>query len=101
MYKVSKTYSIVTPESTEHGDYAETGWEFEQRDMDLEETMHEIRELGYFENFQPNSLEQSLYAIEPDSDYRTGEDTYYALHIEASEMEMKILEKELAGRRVL
>lgn len=96
MYQVSKTYSIVTPESAEQGDYAETGFMFEPKEMSLEDVLLEVKDLGYYENFQPQDLSQSLYTTDPEMDYHTGEDTYYGLHINADEVSMQKLNKILA-----
>ncbi len=75
------TYDIVTPESAEQGDYAESGyysrggWKHEDPS---EWTLHEI-----VSQFGRNSLENSgtwLSTIDSDTDYRTGEDTRYSVH---------------------
>jgi len=97
MYKVSKTYDVVTPESAEQGDFSESGFVYEEKSVDLTELLEEIKELGYYENYHPKQKHQSLYG-EPDTDLYTGADTTYALHVRGSKEAMSALDAVLEKR---
>lgn len=86
-YKISVTYSIVTPDSARHGDYSETGYETEEYKGTLKDVLSEVQNtLGYFENLNENSThDQSLYGCDPEIDYATGEETYRAVHISTAD----------------
>jgi hypothetical protein len=75
------TYDVVTPESAEQGDYAESGyysrggWKHEDESS---WTLHEV-----VSQFGRNSLEDNgrwFSSTDSDTDYRTGEDTSYSVH---------------------
>ena len=81
---IGVTYSKVTPESSEHGDYAEEGWEIETEAIDTEDygSIAEavdcaVARYGPFET----SDGETFYSVDADRDYRTGVDTFYAVHI--------------------
>lgn len=97
-YTVSKTYSVVTPESAKDGDYAETGFEWEDKKMTLSDVLSEINELGFYENLQGRGGSESLYGVDSDTDYKTGEETTYALHIDGSKEAMLKLAEKLKGK---
>jgi hypothetical protein len=83
MIIVSKTYEVVTEESAEHGDFAETGFVFEDDRMTLEEVLREIDKDGFCEwsSSDPTILD-CLSTVDPEVNYSTGEQTYYSLHFE-------------------
>jgi len=94
MITIDFTYEIITEESAEHGDHAEHGfmdkgyWKF---------PMDENGECGYDRNvWTQGELKEcvdfaysigivfdgdSLRSVDADTNYATGEDTFYAMHI--------------------
>jgi hypothetical protein len=100
LFSVNKTYDIVTHESASRGDYEETGFEWQDKKMSFNDIQDEIKNhLGYYENLQPNSSHgQSLYGVDPDTDYKTGEETRYAIHIKGAPEDMLKLSNMLKGR---
>lgn len=89
LFQVSKTYDIVTIESASRGDYAESGFVYESTSMTLRELVQELNSIGGLENFQANDISQSLYSIDPDIDYSTGDERNEAIHIKANPRVMK------------
>jgi hypothetical protein len=75
------TYDIVTEDSAADGDVAESGFYSRggwKHDDPSEWTLHEV-----VSQFGRNSLEdggRSFYSVDSDTNYRTGEDTNYAVH---------------------
>lgn len=94
-YTVSKTYGVVTPESAKEGDYSEQGFEWEDKKMTLDDVLSAINELGYYENFQGTGGSESLYGTDAEQDFKTGEETTYALHIDGSKEAMLKLAAKL------
>ena len=95
MITIDFTYYIITPESAEHGDFDSHGfiepgfWKY---------PMDDNGDCGYDERnvWQPGDLSglvnfaqslgigfdgDSLRSVDPDCNYRTGEDTFYSMHI--------------------
>lgn len=79
--KFRVTYDIVTPESASDGESAESGFYSRggwKHDDPSDWTLQEI-----VSQFGRNGLEDggsSFYSIDTDTNYRTGEDTSYAVH---------------------
>lgn len=88
MGKFRVTYDIVTPESAEQGDVAERGfcspggWKHDDvAELSLREALSAagFRSTSrYGAGFEDGG--SSFYTVDPDLDYRTGEDTQYAIH---------------------
>lgn len=74
-FLVSETYALITPESAEHGDYEETGFEFESVEYTFRELYEYIKSEGY--TFEGDSLYVYPYTI----DYATCTDKTTLLHI--------------------
>ena len=78
------TYDIVTPESAEHGDYAETGfyapggWRFEEPDESL--TPGDVLRWAADRGCWFDNGDGSFYCGQPDTDYSDGSETSYAVH---------------------
>ena len=83
-FNVSVTYDVVSPESAEVGDFEETGFEREPEDMTLRDTISLIRNYAPFDSPQVRGTSLTLYQADGDTNYRTGEVTRYAVHVEAS-----------------
>ena len=78
----SITYDIVTPESAENGDYAESGFLVE--DVTFREAMDELRWYrgGYVEaDSFPVHNPRWFTFVAASENYATGEVTSYSLHI--------------------
>ena len=92
MITIDFTYQTVSPESSEQGDYSETGfilpgmWKFPDIDDysrqewnpgDLASIISFAQSLGI------NSGEGCdwLYSVDPDENYQTGESTTYSMHV--------------------
>ena len=75
---VRATYAVVTEESAELGDYAETGWD------DEEGTEYTFRELvDLLQGTEPSSSEPSesnWYSVDDDPDWRDGSQTSHSFH---------------------
>lgn len=104
---ITTTYQIVTPESAEDGDYAEQGWEDEDGESmlpdeyDIEDNITAVDKAVEFLKNKKYTTEPSssdfhvgISYSTPDADhnYSTGEDTYYACHLNGftPEEELKI-----------
>ncbi len=100
LFWVSETYSQVTPESAEHGDFSETGWTDRGSFMTLRELVKRIEDtLGYFESSGFDATSVDLYASDYHTvDYRTGTEEQSCLHIESSLRNMKRLEAVLKSK---
>jgi hypothetical protein len=90
-YIVSKTYKIVTPESAEIGEYADSGFLFEKETMTFEEVVNEIETGGYIEASDsraeraksPAEMPDSLWlSTEASQDPYSGEWESSSLHID-------------------
>lgn len=90
-FKISVTYSQVTPESAAHGDFSECGYIEEPYKASLKDVINKIEsELGYFENFQAGGVYQSLYASDFHTiDYRTATEQQNCVHIQPADRRRK------------
>ena len=89
MITIDFTFQTVTPESAEHGDYDSGGfitpghWKYDS--SDYERNKWKLGDLAGLINFAQSlgivSDGDSLYSIDPEIDYQTGESTTYAMHI--------------------
>lgn len=110
MYKIQYCYSVVSPESAEHGDHAEHGfwdhggWRYpvggcevdpadcidvhepgavpEPSECEtLEDAVREILQVCGYVEVQHLDSEVTCYGVDSDIDFRTGRDTTYSAHI--------------------
>lgn len=76
---ISKTYTITTQESAEHGDFADYGFVFEDVEFTFRELVRELRDY-----FNPSQLPivngHCWVSTYPETDYQSGEETEYSLH---------------------
>lgn len=89
MITIDFTFQTVTPESAEHGDFDSHGfitpgmWKFDVDDY--ERNIWKRGDLAGLVSFAQSlgitSDGDSLYSIDPDIDYTTGESTTYGMHI--------------------
>jgi hypothetical protein len=92
----------VTPESASYGDFAESGFEREPyKTRSIEEVIQELAEIGYFEIGNRGETHLSAYATDWVENYRTGEQTQYAVHISGPAHLMNQLYRVLESRQIL
>lgn len=120
MRRIKKTYEVVTPESAEQGDFAETGWEDEvgaeiaPDEFDLEE--HDGDESAAAVALAVKHIGRCVEASDyprchpghtwytdsdPDRDYEDGSETRYSYHLKGfSADEEHAIYEALTGRAV-
>jgi hypothetical protein len=93
MYKftVSKTFSVVTPESAEHGDYDHHGYIFEDQLYTLKEVLNLLLNEGYYLTYSIPGL--IFEQLDPDIDYSNGNETYKYIHVRGKEQNLKRLKE--------
>lgn len=83
--KYGITYQTITPESAEHGDYDDAGWEVEEQVEDLSEILKIANNYGIYEPSSSRIMGGEWWSsVDPSgtrSYYEKGEETYYSLHI--------------------
>lgn len=77
-FLVSKTYSEVTPESAEDGDFSETGFCWQDQVYSLEDLKHLIKSEGFYRESRGTSWLTTGFST---SCYRTGTQREENLHI--------------------
>ncbi len=97
-FRVSKTYSTVSPESAERGDFCDSGYVYENKACSLHEVLELVADHGCFDNFQDNGIYQDLYQIEREIDYSNAHETSECLHISGPRRAMKILNKYIKAK---
>lgn len=102
----SITYQTVTPESAEHGDYADQGFIVEKESGTLEEIAREAKNrYGIYSNTSSPAVASSWASVDPERDYQSGEETYYNLHVrnvdgsELSEEQIQFINQYLEDYR--
>jgi len=84
-FKYGITYQTITPESAEHGDYEDSGWEVEEQVENLSEILKVANSYGIYEPSSSKIIGGEWWSsIDPSgtrSYYEEGEETYYSLHI--------------------
>lgn len=77
---VNKTYQVVSPESAEFGDFADQGFEYQDKELTLRELVDELD--GYFELSNTYCIDENTWVTsEAEQDYSTGDYTTYSLHL--------------------
>lgn len=103
-FSVSMTYEIITPESAEHGDVEDQGYDYQDKRMSLSDVVREVESHGPYDEIQEMSDSRGallrLYESEGSINYRTGAETRHALHIRGSERAIRRLAQVLASRDV-
>ncbi len=88
MIYISKTFDVVTPESAEQGEFAETGTDIDRMGLTFKELVRELREYSEASTYQCTEADARTYSncpwvtSEGDTNYRTGEVTRYSLHLD-------------------
>jgi len=72
--KIKVTYDIVTPESAEQGDFAETGWENQEGEVfdSVEDAIEWLKREGIDHASSSAFHENIWYTGQEDEDYKTG-----------------------------
>lgn len=86
MIKINKTYQVVTEESASNGDFAEGGFEYEDRVFDtIEDAVKEILTEGFIEPSASQFHDGIWYtSADPVVEYSDGSETTYSFHVTAS-----------------
>lgn len=81
-YSVNMTYQVVTPESAEEGDFADSGFEFKDRKYKyLEELVDGVHDKSWIEWSSSHPQPGDWITSEGEPNYRDGSNTSYGLHI--------------------
>jgi hypothetical protein len=83
-FLVSRCYDVVTPESAKDGDIADSGFVFENQEMDFREVLRELESCARLSAGPIRSPEDcaNVWAYsEPDEDYQTGAERSESVHI--------------------
>lgn len=92
MITVSETYDIITHESAEHGDCAESGFNFQDREFGFKELVEYIQDNGFTETSSyPPGANDWITTGDDDIDYATGDRTRRSLHGDGSKYWTKAL----------
>jgi len=84
MIAVSRTFETVTPESAEEGDFADSGFIYQDRELTFRELVRELQDGGFSEpSCYPIPAGFSPWVSQADSstNYRTGAETRESLHL--------------------
>ncbi len=93
---LSKTYQTTTPESVENGDFAETGFIFENEEYSFTDLINLINNDGYCHTSDYPANSHSWISTEDEvENYATGENIQYSLHFNGPEKQRKYWEKAL------
>ena len=77
-FLVNKTYSEITPESCEAGDFSDTGFDFEDEIYSLSELITLIKREGFYRESRGDRWLTTGFHT---TCYKTATDTEYNLHI--------------------
>jgi hypothetical protein len=74
------TYSIVTPESAEDGDFAESGMLYDSSEATIKDFINEIIDGGYTYPSSSDPQDVRWWSTEPDVDYSTMAEETHSIH---------------------
>lgn len=80
IFTVSKTYEVVTEESSMHGDAEERGFEYEDKQLSFSELMTELSSCTKLSDY-PTVNERTWATSSEDMDMYTGSHTSTSIHI--------------------
>lgn len=93
MNKVKIYYQTITPESAQYGEYSETGDHDVLENYTIDDAIRHVKNTyGSLEpSSSPGFCKNIWYTTrDPDIDFRTGEETYYTIHLDSySEKEQR------------
>lgn len=90
--KISKTYEIVTHESAENGDVAESGFVFEDADYSFTELVYELERGGFTEPNRSHGCPDWVSTY-PQQNYFDGSEKTYSLHPGKDKRSLRYWEK--------
>jgi hypothetical protein len=96
MMLLSKTYEIITPESTEDGVVDQSGFEFEREPFGFRELMQALDDYDYPSDSHIGP--RTWVSTAPEIDWRTGAETVYSLHFVGPESKRKYWVRALRNR---
>jgi len=87
IYDISVTWQTITPESAEQSEIAESGYEFRNKLVDVDELQHLISEYGFIEA-SCSEIQIPMWFSTPDprkdhAFYEKAESTFLTLHLES------------------
>lgn len=94
MLKISKTYEVITNESAEQGEAAESGFVFEDQPCGFRELLDTIKADGFAYPDSSHGIPRWL-STEPQQDYRTGAWVTYSLHTSHDARSMRYWNKAM------
>lgn len=94
MLKLSMTYDVVTPESAEIGDFAETGFVFEACDCTAHDLARYIKHDGFIYPSASHGVPRWL-STEGETDFRTGEVETRSIHPGRDAQSQRVWERVL------
>jgi hypothetical protein len=81
MLRINGTFEVITPESAESGDYAESGFDFENEPFTFRETVDLLKRHPVPSRSPCGDADACVwFTSHPETDYRTGEETTYSVH---------------------
>lgn len=85
MILMNRTYSEVTPESAEHGDFSDTGFIYEDQPFSFRDLVRELREFSALSCSHPGSCSGVWASTHFETvDYSTGTEREESLHFSRS-----------------
>lgn len=80
MIRIHRTFEVVTPESAEDGDFAESGFLSENESVSFRELVHLMRDYCIPSNSRPSGSPNDWLSTYPSQDYRDCSETTESLH---------------------
>lgn len=100
-FTVGQTYSEITPESAEHGDFSDTGWEREKtNDWTIEDILRALRDQGC-EEISSHGSELTIYGWYSTECYKTGTEKQLCLHVSGAPKNIARLMKILKLKKAV
>ena len=94
MIVISQTFEIVTPESAEIGEVAESGFDFEDREFEFRELVEYIQDNGFYNPSESHGVPRWL-SSDPGTgtNWSTGEDETKSIHPAKDRVSQRYWEK--------
>ena len=80
MILISRTYQVVTPESAEDGDFAETGFDYEDAPHNFRELIDMLEEHRNCSCYPVTDTPYTWFSSSGDIDMYDGSETTYSIH---------------------
>lgn len=99
-FSVDVTFSDVTPESAENGDFSETGFLLEDQRSSVLDVISMVEDQGC-EHSQNNGTSLTIYGDFYTEDLYSGTERQECIHVNGSEKEIALLEGILKNRGLI